>query len=354
MRKINLFVIISIFISSTYAYEVDNFTNRKQLENLPDSLMYLNAKTNNLLEKAMVKANADEKCQVNYTLNEENRPKIFDHVKEALNREPVAFMEEWVANNKNIDQVEVENHIHNIPNPKGFLEHLHNSIGIEPSIKLSDVVMGVDKIGHFLSEGYDYFEIYHLKGKPFSEAHNHVIELEKGYYGLKTTNVYSYADIASSISGLYFWENLISGDRPYFRCVNGQYQKNRLFDWSEYVNDSWDEGINCNLYSGQKKDYVPEYLKKLKLNCPITKEKCEILSELNCEAFFVSPECRQYYLEKKNNCVLKEQNLVVQYISDSNAYCPYDKEADMFDSFSEKIHDFKTEIQVVLGTLFED
>lgn len=129
------------------------------------------------------------------------------------------------------------------------------SAGINPVISIRGHRVGVDKLSHFMTEGFN----------EWSAAKNGGIEAalelgksqEEGGYGLKATGVKSYADMAANYKGYAFWTAVLDGDDPYFECKEGRWAQRRPFDWADYADASLDESVNCNDYS------TPEMEKKL-------------------------------------------------------------------------------------------
>lgn len=162
------------------------------------------------------------------------------------------------------------------------------ALGLSPKIgatlKMGDFIIGTDKLGHFLTEGWVYFKHVHLNASlpnphevddeetdPFTEPESHpstlqaltwIIEhgdwLEKYPYGALTTGIYSYADLTANLNGMHFWHQLLASDisklptmpttGPYVQCQEYDWVQIKPFDWSAYIDAAWDEGINCNRY----------------------------------------------------------------------------------------------------------
>jgi hypothetical protein len=124
-------------------------------------------------------------------------------------------------------------------------------------ISINGVVIGTDKLGHFLTEGLEY---YQQLSQPDAEWHD-VASLgqfmESTYFGAVTTGVYSFADLAANVQGARFWIRLLNdadvsglapGDGPQIRCEDRQWVVHGEFDWGQYVDPAWDEAVNCSLY----------------------------------------------------------------------------------------------------------
>lgn len=98
----------------------------------------------------------------------------------------------------------------------GFHRILHPSYFILSStIKLYGVELGMDKLGHILNEGFQYYLQFiqarnagSSKQNATKEAVRWGVETESSYYGSWVSGIYSNADLASNYAGLYFYLNL--------------------------------------------------------------------------------------------------------------------------------------------------
>ena len=138
-------------------------------------------------------------------------------------------------------------------------------------IRIGDVELGTDKLGHFFTEGFSYFEITDYltsgteQGLLFGEWSESV------YFGAQTTGVFSYADLVANFNGLRFWNRILaeqpdplSGNQPpaYISCEDNRWQQADEFRWQDYVDAAWDESRNCSLYRN------PELLSRVLNHAP--------------------------------------------------------------------------------------
>jgi hypothetical protein len=145
--------------------------------------------------------------------------------------------------------------------------------------ELSDVVninghlVGLDKLGHFFAEGWQYFELTHYEGKDIEQAIEWGRQQEAGKYGYTTTGIFSFSDLVANFNGWRFWNKVLLREddplkgklanffsRPYITCnlqvaasiknmkVVKAWEFNSRFDLSDYIDGAWDEGNNCNSY----------------------------------------------------------------------------------------------------------
>jgi hypothetical protein len=141
-------------------------------------------------------------------------------------------------------------------------------------VNIDNVLIGIDKLGHFFAEGWQYFEMVALEQKSVYDALDWGRKKESGLFGYTTTGIFSYADLSANFNGMRFWNKVLYrlddplGDvianllhRPYVTCdiqiidsikageVVSAWEFNMAFDIADYVDGSWDEGNNCNSYA---------------------------------------------------------------------------------------------------------
>lgn len=121
-------------------------------------------------------------------------------------------------------------------------------------IRVNDIEIGTDKLGHFFSEGYSYFM---LTGNLTRDVEHGLLFgewSESVYFGAQTTGVYSFADLAANFQGLRFWNRILARQadpltgqipEPYIICKRERWKVVQAFQWQDYVDVAWHEGINC-------------------------------------------------------------------------------------------------------------
>ncbi len=133
-------------------------------------------------------------------------------------------------------------------------------------VRVGDALIGVDKLGHFLVEGWEYFEIAVLNERGTEAAMDWGERAERTYFGLYTTGVRSQADLVANFEGLRFWSNLLGSApdplgkrrflrRAYVSCSRGwsrlgerRWRLRRAPRISRYMSPAWDEAVNCSSY----------------------------------------------------------------------------------------------------------
>ncbi len=145
------------------------------------------------------------------------------------------------------------------------------------TMKAYGVHMGVDKFGHFLNQGYEYYEKYQnsfLLQKSPSDAMKEVLQwggsTEDGLFGMISDGVYSNADLAANFAGFIFYSNFfndlqVEGKR-YPRFL--ERDKNGFVRWSEnpenshglllkrYITPHLDESLNPSVLEAPQRSIV--------------------------------------------------------------------------------------------------
>ena len=312
LRIIIVFLATAIlFLQSSSAAEVDSVTPRKI--HLDDSLEAINTIFNQRMMEGITRANsrrddieeltAEEFCDED-TLYAELRKAIF-----------LSFTAFWGLKGYDLDQ-----QLQELLAERSYSLSLNDSIyrdinyieGFSLNIKgLSDVIrvnrhlVGLDKLGHFFAEGWQYFELTQQEDKSLKHAIQLGKEQEGGKYGYSTTGIFSFADLVANFNGWRFWNRVLGKnndpllgvvanllDSPYVTCdiqivssirhlkIVKAWEQNKKFDLSVYVDGVWDEGNNCNSYA----DPVIEEKVSLRIREIDSKYKCPFIPQICLEA----------------------------------------------------------------------
>lgn len=163
--------------------------------------------------------------------------------------------------------------------------------------KSGEHMIGLDKIDHFFGHGY----LNWIAGASGTTANqNEILKLnhdqESGPWGLKTTNVKSYADLSANHLGVSFWKNLVDGPEPHVVCKNGKFVLSRKFDLFKYLDASVDETINCSSFaSAESLTGFLAHAKNMNSTCPVSKSTCQALTKSrpgNLGVLTLHPLCR--------------------------------------------------------------
>lgn len=250
--------------SSLLSTEIDSFTLRDPY--MEEALPELNHMMQGYFEQALAQANQAGSCEP-------------ETIESALHRITGGFF--WAAIETDIQKSEILDRrtialSRSIYRNAWFIEapalHLAQ-LGF--LMKIQDFYVGSDKIGHFIDTGYQYYKKSSLEdAMAFGEM------TERTYYGLTSTAVYSYGDLAANLDGYAFWRQLAQGNDPYFICTDNIWVQKRNFDFADYSNAAWDEGINCSYYRNDHITYsVADEILKLGLTCPVKPGYCKPMIE---------------------------------------------------------------------------
>lgn len=108
------------------------------------------------------------------------------------------------------------------------------------TFEIAGVRLGSDKMDHFLSEGFHYWK-KSRKGVDPARGVEWGTRTENEIYGLMTSLAFSFADLRANWDGYTFYASLLEPDSVVTRAEDGCLARTRDFDWSEYVDDQYDE-----------------------------------------------------------------------------------------------------------------
>jgi hypothetical protein len=257
-----------------HSTEIDSFTLRDP--NLPDATYELNELMNNYIDQSIREANSWHECN-SYSFIEDFNYRIngtfwTEYESAVLRSESISY--KTISRRDSIYQ-----DFSFLKAPALYLAKLG------PVVRVGDFYIGSDKFGHFIGLGYDFYNMLTYDNKSLDDVLSYSEKTEREYFGLQTTGIYSYGDLAANFDGLKLWNNLISQNpahkNSYVTCVNNTYYRTRYFDWKEHVTAAWDEGINCSSYRDKElENFVQMRLDKLGLSCPVKPKACPDLLKL--------------------------------------------------------------------------
>ena len=259
-RFLAMLLLVSI-ACPIHGAEIDSLTGRTAV--LADSSGALERRLDAALEAGVLRANqASESCDEEALYRELRRalatPFIGHVIAEALNHD------ETLDRRRVLRADSIYRDLDLLDNVSVHWKDLSSVV------RAGDVLIGVDKLGHFFVEGWKYFEIAQLDGEGIPSAMEWGERAERTYFGLLTTGVHSYADLAANFEGMRFWGRVLGraddpldtgwrSRRPYVTCrrrfwLAGErrWQLARGIDLADYVSPAWDEAVNCCSYRNEK------------------------------------------------------------------------------------------------------
>ncbi|WP_062264818.1 hypothetical protein [Endozoicomonas arenosclerae] len=284
--------------------EIDSFTARTQLiaSQHPQNLEFINQYVNRLIQEAAQETmGCDREAFYDNML-----AKLGGMTKDAFNKE--------AENNHSLVKVKPpfdQSIYSDVREPDSLWFPIRMPGVYNPALGVDGLVIGTDKVSHFLGTGYVYFYFVRSHRHPTLRALlDFGIFTEATFYGLSTTGVFSRGDLAANYEGFLFWQDLL-GERyfdeirttkTYVVCANDHYELNQKvsFDVSTYMSPAWDESVNCSSYSARR--MAQSVNGKIKAaqggyDCPLEIQRCRTIVEryqhqplvLN---YLLAPECR--------------------------------------------------------------
>ena len=241
-----VFCVILILSLNSWSAETDGFTDRYQP--VPDAMPVINQEIQNRIEKVLLKmnqkSNVCEWDQLNSELGSQLRRPINGEIESFIMNSPLVPKSPIVFDNSIFKNVPA---IYNLPLRLGMMIGIHMGAPIHHK----GYLIGADKFGHFMDEGYYYYSLVHF----WNLTLNDVLKLgdfsETTYNGKWTGGIYSYADLSANYDGYFFWKDILGTPQDrhqskYFDCEKGLWRLKKPIDLADYVSPAWDEGMNCN------------------------------------------------------------------------------------------------------------
>lgn len=318
--KVLALATLIIFVCNTHSAEIDSVTPRAIA--LEDGVGKLNRITNSRFQEGVERANDEQLGDIEATEPGEfcDEELLYDSLRKAIfqTRSAGVGSLKGYALDKQL-RVLLDQFSYALPLELSIMKDWTYPDGYSVKLKgLSSVMntdghlIGVDKLGHFFAEGWSYFNRAYLNGEGIGEAMAWGIEKERGNFGYTTTGIFSYADLVANFGGMRFWNRILLKNRDplrnysegifdtaYVKCEykfiktiahlhqqNWNFKEfklvkawkiNRRFDLRDYLDGTWDEGVNCNSYAST--DLEEKIAKRIqqadpRFKCPIKPIEC--------------------------------------------------------------------------------
>jgi hypothetical protein len=220
------------------AYETDQYNNR--LEPIADSREPLNEQVN-LTIAAIAEGWTGSR----------NDSRFVDQVYFRIGgRHWVDKLERWAMKSPEVERLSTPRRESVYAGHPIWATRVAAMFGVGPTIKVNGVLIGSDKLGHFLSQGRKYWRRFQ-KNEDEALSAEHSAYTERALFGQMTTGVYSNADLVANYEGHRFYrslfeDNIVPGKPAILSWQDNGWVVQRPFDFADHVNAYWDEAINVN------------------------------------------------------------------------------------------------------------
>jgi hypothetical protein len=254
-----------LLVSQGFAYESDQLTWRSV--HLEDALPAANAHMDELLARAVAAANEQSSCEgsdreLRWTLAREVQRVVATRTTvQARGQLPAMSFGAYAAW---LETAPIDHHTftqrEDIYGGVVWQQNLLlATVGPCSTLRLGEVLVGTDKIDHFLVQGFQYFR-RSRQGELPERAVRWGTFTERSFWGLATTKIFSYADLAANFDGYTFYAGLLEPGSVLQRGAGGCVEQVRPWDWSEWVDWRYDEVLNPSAYRPDILGEVDEWL----------------------------------------------------------------------------------------------
>ena len=234
------------------AYETDQFSHR--LQPLEDCTGLLDSRVNQSIEGA-----------IRDWRGPRNERKVVDAIYHDIGGHHwVDRIERWAMKSDQVDRLTLDRYDSIYSGHPFWATRVAGWFGVGPTIKVNNVLIGSDKLGHFISQGRKFWRRY-LKYRDEAQAAEHSAYTERALFGQMTTGVYSNADLVANYEGYRFYRSLfddgvVPGKPAILAWRDGHWVVQRPFTWTDHVNAYWDEALNVNHFDYLLLPYMKERL----------------------------------------------------------------------------------------------
>jgi len=234
-----LFLILSVpaFVG---AYETDQFNNRQQ--EIKDSTSIMNYQVTLAIASTVIDVYGSP-----------DKMKVVNSIYHKIGGEHwVDKLERFAMDSDEVERLSTPPHDSIYSGLPIYATRVAGFFGVGPTMKINNVLVGTDKLGHFLSQGRKFYRRWVKQGDEAKAAEQSAYT-ERAIFGQMTTGSYSNADLVANYEGFLFYrslfeDNIVAGKPAILAWENDHWIMQRPFDWADYVNDYWDEALNINAY----------------------------------------------------------------------------------------------------------
>ena len=232
------------------AYETDQFSNRRQI--IRDSTVLMNYEVTQAIAGIVIEH-----------YGERDEMQIVDGIYYRIGgKHWVDKLERFAMDSSEVERLSTPPHDSIYSGQPLFATRVAGLFGVGPTMKINHVLIGTDKLGHFLSQGRKFYRRWVKLGDE-SKAAEQSAYTERALFGQMTTGSYSNADLVANYEGYRFYrslfeDNVIPGKPAILAWDKDHWIMQRPFDFADHVNDYWDEALNINDYDALLYSYMKE------------------------------------------------------------------------------------------------
>jgi len=222
------------------AYETDQFNNRQQA--IKDSTAVMNHQVTQAIASTIIGWHGAP-----------DEMKVVDGIYHKIGgKHWVDKLERFAMDSSEVERLKTPPHDSIYSGLPIYATRVAGLFGVGPTLKINNVLVGTDKLGHFLSQGRKFYRRWVKLGDERMAAEQSAYT-ERALFGQMTTGSYSNADLVANYEGFLFYrslfdDNIIAGKPAILAWENDHWIMQRPFDFADHVNDYWDEALNINDY----------------------------------------------------------------------------------------------------------
>ncbi len=243
-----------LLATAALAYETDELTGRA--DPLDDALEPANAQINLMIAEAVERSNKETRCAANDAVTRESLARNIFRLtsrdtkikgRKGLKGFGYGAYSAWLET-ADVDKRTFEDRadIYGAVDPGESL--ILATAGICSTVQLGGVLLGTDKVDHFLGEGYAYAVVSRMGKRP-KRAIRWGTNSELTFFGFLTSAAFSFADLRANWGGYQFYTTLLEPESAFARDAEGCVVQTRSFDWSEWLDTDFDEVLNPSVYT---------------------------------------------------------------------------------------------------------
>jgi len=242
MTKKPLLALLLILITPTFvgAFETDQFSNRQH--SIADATAVMNLQVNLAIEESIAGWHGPH-----------NEMKVVNRIYNKIGgRALVDKLERWAMESDEVERLDTPAYESVYQGHPFWVTRMAAFFGVGATLRINSVLVGADKIGHFLSQGRKFYRRW-VRSHDEVQAAAHSAYTERAIFGQMMTGSYSNADLVANYEGYLFYrslfeDNVIAGKPALLGWKQDHWVMQRPFDWADHVNDYWDEALNINHY----------------------------------------------------------------------------------------------------------